>query len=61
VLTPLFSPLIAIVPSPSFTNHAYHVRKLLPPLLSTPSHNRALEFAFASYKHVHKLRDQWWK
>ena len=37
--------------------HAYFVRKLLPPLLQTPSHYTAFKSksAFASHKHVHKL------
>ena len=48
-------PLIASVPSLSPTNHAYHICKSLPLLLSTPSHYKAFESAFASHKHVHKL------
>jgi len=53
-------PLIAIVPSLSPTNHAYHVRKSLPPLLPTSSHYKAFESApaFASHKHVHKLHKE---
>ena len=52
--------LIAIVPSLSSTNHAYHVRKSLPPLLPTPSHYKAFESApaFASHKHVQKLHKE---
>ena len=55
--TPSSPPLIATAPSLYLTSHAYHVRKLLPPLLLTPSYNRVFESvsAFASHKHVHKL------
>jgi len=58
--TPSFPPLIATVPSLFLINHTYHVRKSLPPLLSTSSHYKVFEFAptFASHKHVY--RDQWW-
>ena len=57
VPAPPYPPLIATVPSLSPTNHAYHVRKSLPPLLPRPSHYKAFESAsvFASQKHVHKL------
>ena len=39
------------------TSHAYHARKLLPPLLPTPFYYRAFEYAsaFASHKHMHTL------
>jgi len=49
--TPPLPSLIATVPSLSFTTHAYHVRKPLPPLLPTPSRYSACESAFASHKH----------
>jgi len=53
-------PLIATVSSPSLTSHAYLVRKLIHPLLSTPSYYKAFEFAsaLALHKHVHKLHKE---
>ena len=58
--SPTSPPLIATVSSLFFTNPAYYVHKSLPPLLPTPSHYKALEFAptFASHKHVHKLHKE---
>ena len=53
--TPLSPPLIATASSLSPTSHAYLIRKLLPLLLSRPSHYKVFESAFASHKHVHKL------
>ena len=49
---PLTPPLIAIVPSLSPTNHAYHVRKSLPPLLRTPSHYKAFDL----HLHLHYIK-----
>jgi len=58
--TPPSPPFIAIIPSLTPTNHAYHVCKSLPPLLPTPSHYKAFEFApaFGLHKHVHKLHKE---
>ena len=52
-------PFIATAPL-SPTNHAYHVRKSLPPLLPTSSHYKVFESApaFASYKHVHQIHKE---
>jgi len=54
--TPPCLPLIAIILSLTFTNHACPVHKPLPPLLPAPSYYSAFESAsaFASLKHVHK-------
>jgi len=58
--TPPSPLLITTVPSLSPTNHTYHARKSLSPLLSIPSHYKAFESvpAFASHKYVHKLHKE---
>ena len=53
-----FSSLIATVISLPPTSYAYLVRKLLPPLPSTPSRECTFKSASASHKHVHKLHKE---
>ena len=57
---PLYPPLIANISSLSPISHAYHVHKLLPPLLSISSYYRAFKSAtaFASHKNMHKLHKE---